>query len=89
MGFNGSVVVVVVIVIVVAGSSRVIRRARVRTSVYHPAISARTASRRCSGRDKDFFCSLVMAYHSRPPVVAGVLPFSAAGGCRVAQRQPA
>lgn len=78
MGFNGSVVVVV------AGSSRVIRRARVRTSVYR-AISTRTASRHCSGGDKDFFCSLVMAYHSRPPVV---LSFSAPGGCSVAQRQP-
>lgn len=44
MGFNGSVVVVVIVAVVV-GSSRVIRRARVRTSVYHRALSARTASR--------------------------------------------
>lgn len=74
MGFNGSIVVVIVFV---AGRSRVTRRARVRTSVYH---------RDLSGRGKDF-CSLVMAYHSRPPVAADVLSFFLPR--EDAQRQPA
>lgn len=42
-GFYGSVVVIVI------GSSRVIRRARVRKSAYHWAPSARVVSRHCSG----------------------------------------
>lgn len=57
-GFYGSVVVIVI------GSSRVIRRARVRISAYHWAPSARLVSRHCNGRGARNLYGLIIAHHS-------------------------
>lgn len=85
-GFYGSVVVIVI------GSSRVIRRARVRKSAYHWAPSARVVSRHCSGGGKGllrFGHGTSLGDTLMLLIRTDILSFSVAGESGATRRQPA